>query len=482
MSTFMRPLLSLPNELLHTIIEYIAYTPVFPGESRLIHKPELTRSSVNLLALSVVNRRLRRVCLPFLFARIRICNYNVEELDKNVVLFSRFTKILVIDLSPRFYTAKDEDISRALHQFEQLLYVELRYYGTALLRTLLAHPTVTSVLVSGLPDQSMHNEDLSKMVLRYHTPSESLHPDLARCLNHGMKLSCLEFYAPDHELLDTEFRSSTLPGLEEITIQLHDTDFPISFSWLSVLSSNHPTLNQLWLLDEESCYLNLHTPLFISSFEEKSVCQDLKRGFDVQRIGLRRAIGPSSQEWFVMAITLTATTATTSLIQMLALVASSFPRLETLTLNLDLHEATYDTIELVSVFTQFTSLRTVFLCDLYKRLKFEPGDSFENDRCMPPLQVDCTELGALYQCDETIIRAASKILQFTSLLATQFRNMDFFYFEDDMTSEDEKSLPHMHPGSGKRLYLRGMLPVRSSNRDVDAGFDLMKYPVCTNML
>ncbi|KAJ3740024.1 hypothetical protein EV360DRAFT_90439 [Lentinula raphanica] len=176
-----------------------------------------------------------------------------------------------------------------------------------------------------------------------------------------MKLSCIEFYAPD--LLDTEFGSSTLPGLEEVTIHLHNTDFPISFSWLSVLSSNHPTLNQLCLLDEESCYLNLHTPPFISSFEEKSVRQDLKRGFDVQRIGLRRAIGPSSQEWFVMAITLTATTATTSLIQMLALVASSFPRLETLTLNLDLHEATYDTIELVSVLTQFTSLRTVFLCD-----------------------------------------------------------------------------------------------------------------------
>ncbi|KAJ3771260.1 hypothetical protein FB446DRAFT_741214 [Lentinula raphanica] len=317
----------------------------------------------------------------------------------------------------------------------------------------------------------MHKQDLSKMILNYHTPRESgRSPDYERCLRHGMRLTRLMLRKP--ELLDTDFRLGVFPGLEAIEFYLRS--FPVSFSWLPILSSNHPTLNQLWLLDQ-SRFFNLHTPPFISSFDEEAVRQDLKKGFDVKRVGLRRDIGQSSREWYVMAITLTSTSATTSLIQILTLVASSFPKLEILTLNLDLHQGSYSVGDLVSVFTQFSSLRDLFICDLYKRLDFDTGDVFGNDGFMSsPPAVDTSDLGAHYQCDETITHAASEILRLTSLLTKQVRNLDFLFFEDDMTPENEKS-PHMYVGFGKRRYLKGLLPVHTSNRDVEAIFQLIKY-------
>ncbi|KAJ3835469.1 hypothetical protein F5878DRAFT_644331, partial [Lentinula raphanica] len=61
--------MQLPNELLHSIIEYIAYTAVRPD---LPSHSLLRRASPELLALSVANWRLRQVCLPLLFANIRI--------------------------------------------------------------------------------------------------------------------------------------------------------------------------------------------------------------------------------------------------------------------------------------------------------------------------------------------------------------------------------------------------------------------------
>ncbi|KAJ3771261.1 hypothetical protein FB446DRAFT_741216 [Lentinula raphanica] len=460
----MQPLLSLPDELLHTVIEYIAYIPVLPGDSNFIPKSQFTRPSTELISLSVASWRLRQVCLSYLFANIRIRDNDVEKLDSYIGLFSRLTKTLVIDLSALGYQTKSEIITRILPQLEQLLHIELRHCrpGTLVLSSALAHPIVTSVLVHELPDESLHNGDLSKVIFGREAPvSSEFSPDFERCLNHGMRLARLRL--PEPETLDANFWLRILPGLEGIEFSLHS--IPVSFSWLSNISSTHPTLTKIWIY----CDHNSPTPTFISSFCEEAQRQDLKRGFHVKRLVLQRAIpSRSSQEWHITALNLSSTSATTSLVRMLMLVAASFPKLEVLTLQMALHEEVYDIGDLASVLAFFSSLRALFLYNSYGRFSLK----FRNDggTAFPPVET----LDGL-NCDETISPAASEILQFASLLARQVRNIDLFYFEDDMGNVHEEGSSNFGPG--KRRCLRGLLPVRDSNRDVDATFQLMRYPL-----
>ncbi|KAJ3715737.1 hypothetical protein C8R42DRAFT_213058 [Lentinula raphanica] len=223
----------------------------------------------------------------------------MEKLDSYMIaLLSRFTKTLVIELSPFGYETRSQIIAHILPQLERLRCVDLNPCrpGKFVLRTALALPTITSVLIHEFPDESFNNEDLSKVIFSCESLTTSdLSLGFKRCLDHGMKLKHLRLYKP--ELLDTDLRLKTLPGLEGIEFHLHSN--PVSFSWLSVLSSTHPTLTKLWIF----CDHNSPAPVFISSFCEDSQRQDLDRGFDVKCLVLRRAIRQSSQEWHIMSLT-----------------------------------------------------------------------------------------------------------------------------------------------------------------------------------
>ncbi|KAJ3838048.1 hypothetical protein F5878DRAFT_661548 [Lentinula raphanica] len=325
----------------------------------------------------------------------------------------------------------------------------------------------------------MHNDDLSKVTLSGYsrTPPESF-SGLEKCLDHGMKLARYALHTLDavkfhNHSSNTLKRVRTLPGLEGILLQLYH-GIPASFpQWLSILSI-HPTLKELWLIDE-LCSCDIPTTALISFLDEKYHCQDLTRGFDMECVVFNRDIGrsSSSQEWYVKAITLKSNSATTSLIQMLTLAASAFPELEVLTLRLEFHEAKYDVGDFVSVFAQFFSLRAVFLHDVYKRLIFESA----NDNSMPSPPVKITVYRAPNP-DETIpiIPAASGILQITSLLAKQNKTLDFFSFKDEISRDEDGQLSCPGPGSGKLVFLEGELQVLNSNRDVDASFMVYSTP------
>ncbi|KAJ3816586.1 hypothetical protein F5880DRAFT_1512533, partial [Lentinula raphanica] len=149
--------LSLPNELLQAIIELIAYTPQLPNSTS---KSLLNSASPELLALSVANWQLRRICQPLLFANIRILrSKDAKKLksDAHLKLLSKFTKFLAINMFFRSAETGYSIVSQSLPQFKQLLRVELPgcRRRPALLKVILAHPTVTSVLVNELPDESL---------------------------------------------------------------------------------------------------------------------------------------------------------------------------------------------------------------------------------------------------------------------------------------------------------------------------------------
>ncbi|KAJ3790383.1 hypothetical protein GGU10DRAFT_419439 [Lentinula aff. detonsa] len=421
----------LPNELLHSIIEYLAYIPKLPDSPS---KSQFKCASPELLALSITNWRLRRICLPFLFTNIKIRHIkDARKLkDSCLVLFRRFTKLLAIS---HFFSRSEEGtqiLCPILPYIERLEWVELRCCSSrsVLLKSILAHPTVSTVLVEQLPDASFHN-NLSKMVLEATSISTTISSDLERCLDHGMRLGRLEVLVPG--LLNDDLTQRHFAGLEELRLTMGYDH--ISFSWLSTLSSTHLALETIWLIDDNRHYFSRHTPIFISSFVEESQRQNLSKSYIIERVGLRRATGQYPHGWRVMGLTIFTTFASTSLIEILTLISISFPKTETLTLDLDSHKATYDVDDLAAVLARCSSLRVLYLHNVFKRLRF-------GSRCLPTV----CRANSPNTLDILAARAASGLSMFTSRVAKRVLSLDTFYI-NDMGYEYEKF------GSGKRWYL-----------------------------
>ncbi|KAJ3711641.1 hypothetical protein DFJ43DRAFT_1107553 [Lentinula guzmanii] len=437
--------MSLPSELIHHIIGYLAYTPRLPHS---YSQSQFQCASPELLAFSVANWRLRRISLPFLFANIEIRHTKDAENfgDLLAVLFQKFTKILAISY---FYSRTKEGtqiVCQLLPHLKQLSCVELRCCNarSVLFKAILAHPTVLSVLVEEQPDASLY-DDLSKVVLAETSISTTSSPNLDECLNLGMRLGCLELLNLD--LLDDNFGQRHFAGLEELILKMRASH--LSFSWLSALSSANPALKEVWLLDDALCYFPNHTPTFISSFVEESQHQDLSKTFSVQRVGLGRTTVQCSQDWHVIGLTIFSTSAGTSLVELLTLIASSFPKLKTLTLDLYLHADTYDAHDLADVLARFSSLRVLFLHHIFKRLRFG------SRRCVTPLRY----ANRTSPLDTLAARAESGLVWFTSRVAKRVLSLDTIFI-NDMGRKYKKH------GRGSHWYLEGWLQVLN-DRDVD---------------
>ncbi|KAJ3972806.1 hypothetical protein EV361DRAFT_903663 [Lentinula raphanica] len=440
---------SLPNELLESIVAYIAHTPRRP-DSR--SKSLFKCASPELLALSVANWQLRRVCLPFLFANIKLRDeMEVQKAEKFLALFSKFTKILVI--KPLCYT-EDRIIAQMLPQFEQLSEVELRRCRrrTDLLRSIIAHHTVTSVLIDDFPDPfTMSNYDLSKVVLNRKKYSGAISPELKNFLDNGMTIIRLELHKPDSELI-IQLGSRIFPRLEEILIVMGT--IPVSFFWLPVLSSTHPTLKKFWLIGgHREWFFNVESaPPFLSALIQKSQQQKLEDHFFIEEVGLCRNIGQSLQEWNVIGLTLTTIFASTFLLEILTLIASVFPQLESLTLKLNAHEGMYDIGDLCSVIARFSSLRVVYFHKVFDRLNF----GHEIVKITPSHRhIDVTDPVGYWRT-----RAKRGLFLFTSRLAKQVKTLDSIHISD---------MGYNHDDSDNRIgpwYLTGWLHVLNGNRAI----------------
>ncbi|KAJ3711152.1 hypothetical protein C8R42DRAFT_689647 [Lentinula raphanica] len=442
----LHPLLSLPNELLHSIVEYIAYT-YEPESDTTWRSSTFKQTSPELLALSVANCQLRQLCLPFLFANIAIyINKDVQRLKDDLALLSKYTKMLSIDEG--LTESGDQTLSQLLPQLKQLCDVELRTcrdLRTDLLRAILAHPKVTSVLVDEFPEESMCNDDLSKLIIDRTTGYQDSPPEFDKYLNRGMRIMCLELFKFDNLRLDTQFGSKLLSGLQEI--QIFNYSIPELSSWLPVLSSTHSTLKELWLCGT-LCRVSDHAALpFLSLFIQKCQQQNLINCFVISRLGLRRSVSQFSQVWSVIDITLGIGT---SLIQLLTLIAISFPKIERLTLsNLNQDAGRYDIADFTSVFARFSSLRVISFENVFGWLKF--GSESDTPTSTVQRAAIVHDLKA---------RVKSGLLVFTSCLAKQVRTLDSIYISE-MGSESDNSGNH-----AKSWHLSGWLHVLNGNRDI----------------
>ncbi|KAJ3745667.1 hypothetical protein DFH05DRAFT_1488939, partial [Lentinula detonsa] len=423
------------------IIEYLAYIPKLPDSPS---KSQFKCASPELLALSVTNWRLRRICLPFLFANIKIRHIKDARRLEDFSLVLKFTTLLAIS---HFFSRSEEGdriLCPLLPCMKRLEWVELRFCSarSVLLEAILAQPSVSTVLVEQLPDVSLRG-NLSKVVHEGASIPTVFSPNLERCLNEGMRLGRLEVLDPG--LLNDNFGQKHFAGLEELRLSMRR--YSVSFSWLSALSSTHSSLKELWLIDDNRQYFSRHTPVFMSSFVQESQRQDLSKNYIIERVGLRRA--QCSQDWRVMSLTIFTTFASTSLVEILTLISTSFPKLETLTLDLDSHKATYDVDDLAAVLGRCSSLRVLYLHNVFKRLRF-------GSRCLPTV----CRANSTSTLDRLAARAASGLSMFTSRVAKKVLSLDTIYIYD-MGYEYEKF------GSGRRWYLVGWLHVLNGNRDID---------------
>ncbi|KAJ3831979.1 hypothetical protein F5878DRAFT_671685 [Lentinula raphanica] len=169
---------------------------------------------------------------------------------------------------------------------------------------------------------------------------------------------------------------------------------------------------------------------------------------------LARPVDRSSENWYFIGLTLKTTTFTNhsqSLNEILTHIASSFPRLEALDLDLSSHQGMYDIDNLASTFARFSYLRVVFFMDVFCRLKF----GLEDKKLMPPAHPPDShptpnELSARAECGLTLfsLRLAEQIKTLKEI-----HILDFGYANDDH-----------HTISWS---LHGCLCVLNSNRDVE---------------
>ncbi|KAJ3754697.1 hypothetical protein EV360DRAFT_86608 [Lentinula raphanica] len=409
----------------HSIVEYIAYTPILPRvpfEPDSSSKSSFNRASHELLALSVVNWRLCRVCLPFLFRNIKVRDAeDAEKMKDYLVLFARFTQTLAIGRFDALIMKGDEAISHILPQLVHLVFVKLQQSSshdrTILLRKLLAHPTVISVLVCGIPDESICDGDLSKLILEW----ASCNSCPKKYFERGMKLVRLNIYRSFKSQLIV---SEMLSGLKELRITMSDA---VSSSFLSALLSTCPTLEELWLVE----YLDIILMLALLHL--------------IQHIGLRRAIGQSSDEWYVMgiAIEVPPSYANRPLLAALVMIASSFPTVEKVTLDCDLDFGLHPK-DLATVIAQFPSLKQLAISHLRVRL------DFRSTKILPPIhQIGFNplfdeELGVLCELTQSKIFSGLKEVQmqfsminaisssFLSALLSTYPTVEELTFIDDV--------------------------------------------------
>ncbi|KAJ3793432.1 hypothetical protein GGU11DRAFT_811941 [Lentinula aff. detonsa] len=429
----------LPNELLHSIFKYLVYAPKLadlPSKSRMKYV------SFELLALSVTNWRLRRICLPFLFANIRIRHIrDARNLkDSSLVLIQRFTRLLVISHFSSRSEEGDQILCSILPYMKRLEWVELRCCSSrsVLLKAILANPTVSTLLVEQLREASLY-VDPSKVVLEGTLISTTVSPDLETCLDH---LGCLEAIEPD--LLNDDFTQRHFAGLQELRLSLRR--YYVTFSWLSVLSSTHSSLKEISLIDDKRYHqVFSRTP---TSVVQGSQRQDLSKNYSIDRVVLCRTTGQYPQGWRVTGLTISAAPSNTSLVKILTLIPVSFPKLETLTLDLDSHGASYYIDALAAVLGRCSSLRALHLHNVFRRLKFR-------SRCLPTVCADPP--GTL---DELAAHVVKGLFAFASRLAGEVLTLDTIYIHDMVYR-------YGAVGIKTHWWYEGWLHVLNGNRDVD---------------
>ncbi|KAF5392028.1 hypothetical protein D9757_003274 [Collybiopsis confluens] len=442
--------LHLPNELLSSVTEYIA---------DIITQPFLfchfRPVPLDLISLSLVNWRWRQICLPFLFAKVKLNGRDAQEFkvfcERNPLCSELIKTIHPHALLP-IRRLKDclEILQQTLPFLKHLSYIDISDMNPTfkLLQAMLEHHTVATIRMgnsTSLPTGCL-NLDMSKVVLSG-AVLDSVQPQLA--LNEhflrGLKVVRVELRKV--ALLDEGLHR--IPELEEIELKGVN---PVLYPGLLDLMSTHPHLRKVSLIDK--AYHGNLTPPFVQSFLNEIEAQNFNNFFRIPQIVLSRHSG---KEWCITDLTIAMTRTSHSLIQILSTVACFFPEIEILSLDMEeVYKGAYAMDELVAVLRRFPSMRTLHLNRFTRQLGFEgtprwkPLRPFTKNTIIEKLALD----------------HEASVVWYISHLAKELRSLDAFHILD-------RGFLWKDVNIGPTWYLSGWLYVVNGRREVDNKLDVL---------
>ncbi|KAJ3864729.1 hypothetical protein EV359DRAFT_63772 [Lentinula novae-zelandiae] len=410
----------LPEELLEMIIEDLAYTPIYPFNS--LSSARCKRVSSELITLSVVNRQLRRISLPFLFAIVTLKHLEDVEgfLQKCLVNPILGRTIRVIKLHA-YFPNKDvhDDLCRLLPHLTRSACVDLQGSTSSvlLLSAVNQHPSISTMIVDSLYGlhylpKPLSSLDLSKVVVERGYISQ---PDLETSYARGLKVYQLIVRQP--ELLKEEFGNSTFQGLHEISLAMNR--HPILLEWLPRLASTHSQLKNVIFVDMSNSKMQFtsDTIPFILPFIEKSSQRGLDTTFNITRLVISR----------------------------------------TQCIGLH-HKRRYNVDELVAVLASFRSLRVLKPARLFKKLR-SPDEGVH--RPWKPLR----HIDKIHRVQRLGARAEARLYWYMSLISKGLPSLEAVYIEEEGYG-DEKSYSHGD------WSLQGWLSIGGATRDVIGTLEL----------
>ncbi|KAE9394689.1 hypothetical protein BT96DRAFT_923369 [Gymnopus androsaceus JB14] len=419
--------LVLPEELLQAVVESLAFdTPFVERQLRMLR---WKYSIVELLPLSLANRQLRRISMPFLFAFIRIKadSTDVEKLIDQCVsnqAFAASIRTLYLNEELPQASLSEAEVKKVDCLLQHLTHLSQINLGwISLDRLLLAvinrHPVPTVFL----PSRRIHSmllhkahelgsSELSKLVLTCEndaTIDQAESDHLQDFLAHGMQLTHV-----DATSLHSSFLAQKFHGLCHLTLTLDNAPTsPTVMSWLPEFMCSHELLKTIRFVAGFRWNWHINTIPFVQLLIEAISKEGLAdsriiRGFDITRANpvavnrsKLRAPAPSS-EWYVSGLDLDIRTQSPG--RILYVAHGLFPQISALSLEVSV---TLD--ELVTALTCFSSLRVVNLVHPSNLLGF--GNQ-------TPDAAD----------------VQNAIIQYTSLMAQRIPNLEAFHIDDLTTN------------------------------------------------
>ncbi|KAF5390391.1 hypothetical protein D9757_005228 [Collybiopsis confluens] len=426
----MSKLTLLPEELLCKIIESFAYLP----QSLLDDTPpdfEFKCVSSELRSLSMVDKRIRRVCLPFLFAYVRV--RDAEQLEGR-----DYSNPCILDLIKHVHllyawSGNSQDLSLLRDTLPQLkhlscidlthnpLWINLTNGGeSALIGTVLDHSS-SMVLIKSfwlLPRDTPIAIDLSKIVvLRGEYSSNPIRPSASSCAY----VSELDVLGDDQ----TDFWLYVYRGLRLLRLYDHTS----SMAWFPAFTSDHPFLSHVVFNYDIEHNFRHHSLPFLDSFVDMSR-QIGPENFTLQYLILTRTrshpLSASSldtmpfRNWHVSKLGIFICS---SSVEVLSLISTSFPHLDELSICFEpTHPAEidlgYDLDDLIRLLARFRSLRTIYSRNLFSLVRSPFGE------LVNPVDLDTQTLGA--QAERRVHQYASRIaLAVPSLLEFSIEETSF---------------------------------------------------------
>ncbi|KAE9385786.1 hypothetical protein BT96DRAFT_1026479 [Gymnopus androsaceus JB14] len=393
---FLSMMMLLPEELVHDIFSYVACR----SEPRIHCEPpelQFEHNSLGIRSLSLVNRRWRRISMPFLFSSLRInVLIDVKKLRDQRSLFSKYTKTLILRMLSLLDKEGMEILLHSLPHLKRLVRVDVGSELTiTLLNALHEHSSVSTILVASIPKEATQS-DLSKVILLQSKLIDPSHSRLAPMMARGMEVFQLLIHHP--ELISHQFGSQTFNGLCELDLLM--SYLPVTVSWLPEFTAAHPNLKKIRFIYGRKDFFSRYTLPFISLFVEEARSRQLADAYSITRLSITRSF--STQEWRVTGLTIIVRS---SVIEILSLLSSFFPEIQTLSLKFEgrpTRGLTYHIDDAIAILHLFSSLEILALHCLFKRLHFgnrKPWHALArvgNTGQFEPSAADITEAGLLW--------------------------------------------------------------------------------------